>query len=243
MGSKKVFAGIFLLSFAFGKVIEWKESTLELRVPPKSVVGLEFPCKVKSVFVNDLVQADYNENTVFVSVGTVPTSVGVSCEKDKVYRGYSIYFFPTSTGSGDVFFKIRDEKLEKLVLSKEKNLDTSKEELLTLSRYVLRSILRGEVPQGFSKSDYSYEYSVGDFIVKIDTVYVGSSLIALVGEVRPKGYMQKKLTEDILFDKGTTTVWLEKTGWISHSDHIKTIIIKTRGTPQDTELKEMIPHK
>jgi hypothetical protein len=93
MGAIKVFAGILLLSVAFSKEIVWQNRAFELRVPKRSVVAIEFPCNVKSVFTNDLVQADYNKNTVFVSIGTVPTSVGVSCEKEGVYRGYSFYFF------------------------------------------------------------------------------------------------------------------------------------------------------
>ncbi len=94
MGGIKVFAGILLLSVAFGKEIEWLNRTIELKVPKKSVVAIEFPCNIKSVFTNDLVQADYNKNTVFVSIGTVPTSVGVSCEKEGIYRGYSFFFSP-----------------------------------------------------------------------------------------------------------------------------------------------------
>jgi len=189
------------------------------------------------VFANDLVQADYNKNTVFVSIGTVPTSVGVSCEKEGVYRGYSFYFFPTT--GGDVFFKVRDPKLESLVVSKEKDLDTSKEELLTLSRYVLRSLLRGELPQGFYEADFQDTYKVGDFTVYVQRAVVGKDLVALLLKLKPEGYIQKKLTEDMLFEKNTVLVWLEKTGYIKSGEEVKGIIIKTRGDAKDTDPSPM----
>jgi hypothetical protein len=243
MGFIKAFAGILLLSVAFGKEIEWQNKTFELRVPKKSVVAIEFPCNVKSVFTNDLVQADYNKNTVFVSIGVVPTSVGVSCEKEGVYRGYSFYFFP-ATG-GDVFFKVRDPKLENLVVSKEKEIDTSKEELLTLSRHVLRSLLRGELPQGFYEVDFQDTYKVGDFTVYVERAVVGKDLIAKVVKLKPEGYIQKKLTEDMLFEKKTVLVWLEKTGYIKSGEEVKGIIIQTRGTAKEADPSEMqvIPFK
>jgi hypothetical protein len=237
MGKIKAFAGILLLSVAFGKEIEWQNRAFELKVPRKSVIAIEFPCNVKSVFTNDLVQADYNKNTVFVSIGTVPTSVGVSCEKDGVYRGYSFYFFPTT--GGDVFFKVRDPKLESLVVSKEKEIDASKEELLTLSRYVLRSLLRGELPQGFYEADFQDTYKVGNFTVYVERAVVGKDLIAKVIKLKPEGYIQKKLTEDMLFEKGTVLVWLEKTGYIKSGEVVKGIIIKTRGTAKETDPSQM----
>jgi hypothetical protein len=243
MGGIKVFAGILLLSVAFGKEIEWRNRAFELRVPKKSVVAIEFPCNVKGVFANDLVQADYNKNTVFVSIGTVPTSVGVSCEKEGVYRGYSFYFFPTT--GGDVFFKVRDPKLESLVVSKEKDIDTSKEELLALSRYVLRSLLRGELPQGFYETEFQGTYRLGSFTVYVERAVVGKDLIAKVLRVKPEGYIQKKLTEDMLFGKNTVLVWLEKTGYIKSGEEVKGIIIKTRGTAKETDPseKQVIPFR
>jgi len=243
MGVIKTFAGILLLSIAFGREIEWQNRTFELKVPKKSVVAIEFPCNVKSVFTNDLVEADYNKNTVFISIGTVPTSVGVSCEKEGIYRGYSFYFFPTS--GGDVFFKVKDPKLERLVVSKEKEIDTSKEELLTLSRYVLRSLLRGELPQGFYEVDFQDTYRVGSFKVYVERAVVGRDLIAKVVKLKPEGYIQKKLTEDILFEKGTVLVWLEKTGYIKSGEEVKGIIIKTRGPAKETDPSKMqvIPYR
>jgi hypothetical protein len=243
MGGIKAFAGILLLSVVFGKEIEWQHRAFELKVPKKSVVAIEFPCNVKSVFTNDLVQADYNKNTVFISIGTVPTSVGVSCEKDGIYRGYSFYFFPTT--GGDVFFKVRDPKLESLVVSKEKEIDTSKEELLTLSRYVLRSLLRGELPQGFYETDFQDTYKVRDFTVHVERVVVGKDLIAKVVKLKPEGYIQKKLTEDMLFEKNTVLVWLEKTGYIKNEEVVKGIIIQTRGTTKETDPSQMqvIPYR
>jgi hypothetical protein len=233
MGGIKAFAGILLLSVALGREIEWRYRAFELKVPRKSVVAIEFPCNVKSVFTNELVEADYNKNTVFVSIGTVPTSVGVSCEKEGVYRGYSFYFFPTT--GGDVFFKVRDPKLERLVVSKEKEIDTSKEELLTLSRYVLRSLLRGELPQGFYEIDFQDTYRAGHFTVYVERAVVGRDLVAKVVKLRPEGYIQKKLTEDMLFEKGTVLVWLEKTGYIKRGEEVKGIIIKTRGPAKETD--------
>jgi hypothetical protein len=243
MGVIKTFAGILLLSIAFGREIEWQNRTFELKVPKKSVVAIEFPCNVKSVFTNDLVEADYNKNTVFISIGTVPTSVGVSCEKEGIYRGYSFYFYPTT--GGDVFFKVRDPKLERLVVSKEKEIDTSKEELLTLSRYVLRSLLRGELPQGFYEVDFQDTYRVGSFKVYVERAVVGRDLIAKVVKLKPEGYIQKKLTEDILFEKGTVLVWLEKTGYIKSGEEVKGIIIKTRGPAKETDPSKMqvIPYR
>jgi len=243
MGVIKTFAGILLLSIAFGREIEWQNRTFELKVPKKSVVAIEFPCNVKSVFTNDLVEADYNKNTVFISIGTVPTSVGVSCEKEGIYRGYSFYFYPTT--GGDVFFKVRDPKLERLVVSKEKEIDTSKEELLTLSRYVLRSLLRGELPQGFYEVDFQDTYRVGSFKVYVERAVVGRDLIAKVVKLKPEGYIQKKLTEDILFEKGTVLVWLEKTGYIKGGEEVKGIIIKTRGPAKETDPSKMqvIPYR
>jgi len=243
MGNIKVFAGILLLSVAFGKEIEWQNRAFELKVPKKSVVAIEFPCNVKSVFTNDLVQADYNKNTVFISIGTVPTSVGVSCEKEGVYRGYSFYFFP-ATG-GDVFFKVRDPKLESLVVSKEREIDTTKEEILSLSRYVLRSLLKGELPQGFYEVDFQDTYKVGDFTVYVERAVVGKDLVAKIVKLKPEGYIQKKLTEDMLFEKNTTLVWLEKTGYIKSGEEVKGIIIQTRGSAKETDPSEMqvIPFK
>jgi hypothetical protein len=243
MGGIKVFAGILLLSLAFGREIEWQHRAFELRVPKKSVVAIEFPCNVRGVFINDLVQADYNKNTVFVSIGTVPTSVGVSCEKEGIYRGYSFYFFPTT--GGDVFFKVRDPKLESLVVSKEKEIDTSKEELLTLSRHVLRSLLRGELPQGFYEVEYQDTYKVRDFTVYVERAAVGKDLIAKVVKLKPEGYIQKKLTEDMLFEKGTVLVWLEKTGYIKNGEEVKGIIIKTRGPAKETDPRDLqvIPYR
>jgi len=243
MGNIKVFAGILLLSVAFGKELEWQNRTFELKVPKKSVVAIEFPCNVKSVFTNDLVQADYNKNTVFISIGTVPTSVGVSCEKEGVYRGYSFYFFPTT--GGDVFFKVKDPKLESLVVSKEKEIDTSKEEILSLSRYVLRSLLKGELPQGFYEADFQDTYKVGDFTVYVERAVVGKDLIAKIVKLKPEGYIQKKLTEDMLFEKNTVLVWLEKTGYIKSGEEVKGIIIQTRGKTKETDPGEMqvIPFK
>jgi len=243
MGGIKVFAGILLLSVAFGKEIEWQNRAFELKVPKKSVVAIEFPCNVKSVFTNDLVQADYNKNTVFISIGTVPTSVGVSCEKEGVYRGYSFYFFP-ATG-GDVFFKVRDPKLESLVVSKEREIDTTKEEILSLSRYVLRSLLKGELPQGFYEVDFQDTYKVGDFTVYVERAVVGKDLVAKIVKLKPEGYIQKKLTEDMLFEKNTTLVWLEKTGYIKSGEEVKGIIIQTRGSAKETDPSEMqvIPFK
>lgn len=243
MGKFGILAGLLLLSVAFSKEIEWQDRALELKVPKKSIVGIEFPCKVKSVFTNDLVQADYNQNTVFVSVGTIPTSVGVSCEKDGVYRGYSFYFFPAN--GGDVFFKVRDQKLEQLVVSKQKEMDSSKEEILTLSRYVLRSLLRGELPQGFYETDLRETYKKGDFTVFVERAVVGKDLIAKIIRVRPEGFIQKKLTQDLLFEKGTTLVWLEKTGYIKSGEEVRGIIIQTRGPAQGTQAQEntVIPFK
>lgn len=246
MGSYKVFTRLFFLSlfsFAWAKEIEWRGTSYELRVPKKSVVGIELPCKVKSVFANELVQADYNQNTVFVSIGTVPTSVGVSCEKDGIYRGYTFYFFPSS--GGDVFFKVRDRELENLVVSKKVEIDTSKEELLSLSRYVLSSLLKGELPQGFYTADYQEEFKKGGFVIQVEKAVVGSSLIAYVVKVKLDGWMQKKLTEDLLFEKGTTLVWLEKTGYIKHGEEIKGVVIKTReeGANKEDNLRMVIPFK
>jgi hypothetical protein len=243
MGGIKALAGILLLSVAFSKEIEWRNRTFELRVPRKSVVAIEFPCNVKSVFTNDLVQADYNKNTIFVSIGTVPTSVGVSCEKEGIYRGYSFYFFPTT--GGDVFFKVRDHQLESLVVSKEKEIDTSKEELLTLSRYVLRSLLRGELPQGFYEADFQDKYKVGNFTVYVEKAVVGKDLVAMVVKLKPEGYIQKKLTEDMLFEKNTVLVWLEKTGYIKSTEEVKGIIIKTRGDAKETDPsgRQVIPFR
>jgi hypothetical protein len=243
MGKVKIFAGILLLSAAFGKEIEWQNRTFELKVPRKSVVAIEFPCNVRSVFTNDLVQADYNKNTVFISIGNVSTSVGVSCEKEGVYRGYSFYFFPAA--GGDVFFKVRDPQIEKLVVSKQKELDTSKEEILTLSRYVLQSLLKGELPQGFYETDFQDTYKVGDFTVFVERAVVGRDLVAKVVKLKPEGYIQKKLTEDLLFEKGTVLVWLEKTGYIKSGEEIKGIIIQTRGQAKETSPGEMrvIPFK
>jgi sporulation protein YlmC with PRC-barrel domain len=243
MGKVKVFAGILLLSAAFGREIEWQNRTFELKVPRKSVVAIEFPCNVKGVFTNDLVQADYNKNTVFISIGYASTSVGVSCEKEGIYRGYSFYFFPAA--GGDVFFKVRDPQIEKLVVSKQKELDTSKEELLTLSRYVLQSLLKGELPQGFYEIDFQDTYKVGDFTVVVEKAVVGRDLTAKIIKVRPEGYIQKKLTEDILFEKGTVLVWLEKTGYIKSGEEVQGIIIQTRGQAKETSPSQMqvIPFK
>jgi len=243
MGVIKALAGILLLSVAFGREIEWQHRALELRVPKKSVVAIEFPCNVRGVFTNDLVQADYNKNTVFISIGTVPTSVGVSCEKEGVFRGYSFYFFPTT--GGDVFFKVRDPKLESLVVSKEKEIDTLKEELLTLSRHVLRSLLRGELPQGFYETEFQDTYKVGDFEVRVEKAVVGRDLMVKVVKLKPEGYVQKKLTEDMLFEKNTVLVWLEKTGYIKSGEEVKGIIIKTRGETKETDPNEtqVIPFK
>ena len=243
MGAIKGFTGILLLSLAFSKEIEWQHRAFELKVPRKSVVAIEFPCNVRGVFTNDLVQADYNKNTVFISIGTMPTSVGVSCEKEGVFRGYSFYFFPAA--GGDVFFKVKDQKLESLVVSKEKELDTSKEELLTLSRYVLRSLLKGELPQGFYEADFQDTYKVGDFTVYVQRAVVGRDLMAKVVKLKPEGYIQKKLTEDMLFEKNTVLVWLEKTGYIKSGEEIHGIIIQTRGPAKETDPSEMqvIPYR
>ena len=144
-----------------------------------------------------------------------------------------------------MFFKVKDPKLESLVVSKEKEIDTSKEEILTLSRYVLRSLLRGELPQGFYETDFQDTYKVGDFTVYVEKVVIGRDLVAKVVKLKPEGYIQKKLTEDMLFEKNTVLVWLEKTGYIKSGEEVKGIIIKTRGETKETAPSEMqvIPFK
>jgi hypothetical protein len=152
--------------------------------------------------------------------------------------GATAFIFFPATG-GDVFFKVRDSKLENLVVSKEKEIDTSKEELLTLSRHVLRSLLKGELPQGFYETDFQDTYKVGGFTVYVQKAVVGRDLMAKVVKLKPEGYIQKKLTEDMLFEKNTVLVWLEKTGYIKSGEEIKGIIIQTRGSAKETDPSEM----
>ncbi len=144
-----------------------------------------------------------------------------------------------------MFFKVKDPKLESLVISKEKEIDTSKEEILTLSRYVLRSLLRGELPQGFYETDFQDTYKVGDFTVYVEKAVIGKDLVAKVVKLKPEGYIQKRLTEDMLFEKNTVLVWLEKTGYIKSGEEVKGIIIKTRGKVEEANPseKQVIPFK
>lgn len=244
MGIWKIFTGILFLNLlSFALQIEYQNKGVELTVPKKSIVTIELPCRIKALFTNDLVQSDYNENALFVSVGEVPTSVGVSCEKDGVYRSYSFYFFPTT--SGDVFFRVKDPALEQLVVSKEKKINSSAEDILDTARYAMKNILKGQLPQGFSQIDYKNTETIRGFKVSTEKVYLSSNLIAYVVNIENTGYIQKQLTEDTLFTDNTVMVWLEKKGYIKHGEKVKGVIIKTRGKPQeeDSNTPVVIPYK
>ncbi|HIQ49153.1 MAG TPA: hypothetical protein EYH58_05950 [Aquifex aeolicus] len=230
MGLRKILTPLLSLSLSFGAVIYWNEKTVELKVPKNSVVVIELPCVVLRTFYNDLVHVKVSGNGVFISVLENPTSVGISCKKGNVYRNYSFYLFPIN--GGVTYVKVIDRKLErayeKYVLSREKErkIEVKSVGLIQKAEKLMQSLLKGKAPQGFEIIKTKKEKRIRNFLVKIKYLYVGNGLAGIVGKVKNLSYMQKKLTSDMLFEKGTVLVWLEKEGWLKPEEEVSFVVIK-----------------
>lgn len=245
MGLRKILTSLLSVSLSFGLTVYWKDKTLELKVPKNSVIVIELPCTVLRTFFNDYVQAKASGNGVFVSVMENPTSVGISCKKGNVYRNYSFYLFPTN--GGVTYVKVLDPKLEEAyktyVLSRESKKEIeARNGILQRAEKLMRSILKGRVPQGYEIIKSQEKRKIGNFLLKTEYLYVGNGLVGIVGKVKNLSYMQKKITSDTLFEKGTVLVWIEKEGWLKPNEEVFFVVIKKLGKEQEME-ELVIPYK
>jgi len=250
LGLLKVFGALlsFSLSFvSFGAPILWKNETVQVRVPKDSVVTIELPCKAKSVFVNDKASADLSGNGVFVSVGSSPTSVGISCVKGDVYRNYSFYLFPSS-GRGHVYLKVIDPELERrykeALLSKVEPASVRGNSLFERAEHLLKAMVKGKVPSGFEVVKDEKSYKKGDLLIKHQKLWIGRDMVGVLFKLRNLSLMQKRLTTDNLMGKGTVLVWLEKEGWLMPEEEVSGIVIKVRGVKKEgVHFDEVIPYR
>lgn len=245
MGLRKILTSLLSVSLSFGLTVYWKDKTLELKVPKNSVIVIELPCTVLRTFFNDYVQAKASGNGVFVSVMENPTSVGISCKKGNVYRNYSFYLFPTN--GGVTYVKVLDPKLEEAyktyVLSRESKKEIeARNGILQRAEKLMRSILKGKVLQGYEIIKSQEERKIGNLLLKTEYLYVGNGLVGIVGKVKNLSYMQKKITSDTLFEKGTVLVWIEKEGWLKPNEEVFFVVIKKLGKEQEME-ELVIPYK
>ena len=245
MGLRKILAPLLSVSLSFGLTVYWEDKTLELKVPKNSVVVIELPCTVLRTFFNDYVQAKASGNGVFVSVMESPTSVGVSCKKGNVYRNYSFYLFPTN--GGVTYVKVLDPKLEEAyktyVLSKEREKEIETESgILKRAEKLMQSILKGKVPQGYEILKSEEERKIGNILLRTEYFYVGNGLVGILGKIKNLSYMQKSITSDTLFEKGTVLVWIEKEGWLRPNEEVSFVVIKKLGKEKGVE-ELVIPYK
>jgi len=245
LGLRKILAPLLSFSLSFGAIIYWNEKTVELKVPKNSVVVIELPCTVLRTFFNDYVQAKASGNGVFVSVMESPTSVGVSCKKGNIYRNYSFYLFPTN--GGVTYVKVLDPKLEEAyktyVLSKEHEKEIEGENgILRRAEKLMQSILKGRVPQGYEVIKSREDKKIGNLLLKTEYLYVGNGLVGVVGKIKNLSYMQKKVNSDLLFERGTVLVWVEKEGWLKPNEEVSFVVIKKLGKEKEAE-ELVIPYK
>jgi len=254
MGLFKILASLLLtFSLSFSVVVVWRESTIEIRVPRNSIVTIELPCIVEGVAKNSLVDVQFKANSVFVSVGEVPTSIGISCRKGNVYRSYSFYLFPGS--SGIVYVKVRDPKLFETYLEERlegysEGISGEGETPLTLrAKKLLSFVLRGKIPSGYEvlKAKGKKE-SLGGWEFEHEYYVVGNSVFAVVGNLKNTSYMQKRLDTSVLFGKGTVLVWVEneEDKWLSPGERRKVVIVKLKKgafRKEGTEVRKVIPYR
>jgi len=245
LGLRKILASLLSVSLSFGLTVYWKDKTLELKVPKNSVVVIELPCTVLRTFFNDYVQAKASGNGVFVSVMESPTSVGVSCKRGNVYRNYSFYLFPTN--GGVTYVKVLDPKLDEAyktyVISKEREKEIeTKSGILQRAEKLMQSILKGKIPQGYEVIKSQEKRKIGNLLLKTEYLYVGNGIIGIVGKIKNLSYMQKKISSDTFFEKGTILVWIEKEGWFRPNEEVSFVVIKKLGKEKEAE-ELVIPYK
>ena len=229
MGAFKLLS-TFLMGLAFSYTIFWKEKTIEIKVPKNSVITIELPCKVESVFVNNFVSADYKGNGVFISVGDVPSSVGISCRKGDIFRNYSLYLFPSH--SGITFLKIVDKELQRRYLTtltgRDDKSSVSDKSIILEAEKLLKAIVKGKSLSGYELIEVNEIKRSGRFEIKQRYIWIGRSLIGVLFSVRNTSYMQRKVSKEMFFKKGVVMVWLEKEGWLKPDEEIIGAIVKLK---------------
>lgn len=222
MGIRKVFFGVFLLSGSlFAKEIVWQGGSYEVRVLPKSVVAIDVPCEVRSVFVNDLVEADYSGRGVFIAVGEKPTSIGIAC-KDRIY---SLYLRPSNGGS--VYIKITDPSIQ------EKRVKAQEQEKVSIQLpdisaiEVLKSLMENQIPKGFVEINFQQSFSANGIEIVSLKAYAGQDMLAIIYKAQNKGYTQKRLTRDSFIDKDVLALHINKEGFLKSGEGTLIYVVKS----------------
>lgn len=228
-----------VLSLGFGLTIDWEEKTIEVRVPRNSVVTIELPCSVKSVFHNQFTEAGFEGNSIFVSVGGIPTSLGVACEREGLTRSYSFYFFPSS--GGIVYLKVKDPKLESLLARTVKGEIKEGITIEEKAERLLALMVKGKIPRGYQVAEAKEVERKDGWEVKHEYYYFGNELLGIRGKVKNVSFMQKKLEDGVLFSKGTVLVWIEKRGWIMPGEEVSFAVVKLRKKLKKSEGGSFVP--
>lgn len=204
---------LIMVGTVLGKVVEWKDKTIQVRVPYYSVLTVEVPCTVLNVAHLDLVKSAFSKkvkvNSVHIAVTDRPTSVGITCEEEGIVRSYNLFVVPDKRG-GTTYLKIVDQELEKkLILAKarirgEKN-DSS---VLEEAKVLMRAMLTGKTLFGYELLKGKRTYKAGSFELREIMVWSGR-LIGIVYRVKNLSPMQVRVHPSMFAGKGTVLVWLE----------------------------------
>ena len=204
---------LIMIGTVLGKVVEWKDRTIQVRVPYYSVLTVEVPCTVLNVAHLDLVKSAFSKkvkvNSVHIAVTDRPTSVGITCEEEGIVRSYNLFVVPDKRG-GTTYLKILDQELEKKLVLAKARIKGGKDDssVLEEAKVLMRAMLTGRTPFGYELLRGKRTYKAGNFELREVMVWSGQ-LIGIVYRVKNLSPMQVKVHPSMFAGKGTVLVWLE----------------------------------
>lgn len=209
--------GAFLLllvvGVVFGEVVKWEGRSVQVRVPPYSVLTVEVPCGILNVAHLDSVKSAFPQkhrvNSVHLAVSEHPTSVGITCEEEGVVRSYNLFLLPDKQG-GTTYLKIEDEEFEKKVNLARAKIEGRKGDssVLEEAKELLRAMLLGRTLAGYEVKRGGRTYRTGSFEVQEVGVWSGR-LIGVLYKVKNVSPMREQISPSLFAGKGTVLVWLE----------------------------------
>ena len=204
---------LMMVGMVLGKVVEWNDRTIQVRVPSYSVLTVEVPCTILNVAHLDLVKTAFSKkvkvNSVHIAVNDRPTSVGITCEEESIVRSYNLFVVPDKRG-GTTYLKILDQELEKNLTLAKARIKGGKGDssVLEEAKVLMRAMLTGRIPFGYELLRGKRTYKDGNFELREVMVWSGQ-LIGTVYRVKNLSPMQVKVHPSMFAGKGTVLVWLE----------------------------------
>ena len=209
-----IIISLLLIWVSWGKVVEWKDKTIQVRVPAYSVLTIEVPCSILNVAHLDLVKSAFSKkakvNSVHIAVKNRPTSVGITCEKEGIIKSYNFFLIPDKR-AGTTYLRVIDKQLERKVMIVKAQVKGRKGDssILERAKVLMRAMLTGRVPFGYELLKGERTHKIGSFELRETMIWSGQ-LIGVVYKLKNVSPMQVKVHPSMFAGKGTILVWLER---------------------------------